>query len=214
MAYSERPNVNFMRTERKPEEGARTVTPFVRDLVGDDYDPGERIGLVAIEPEHDPTNTSAYGKLVVYMASDAGGHGAPEVFVNRYEGLPTNSVYAAKPMGEIYNELESRGANVYVVTPIEFLGHRELGKAGGVNREDPASYEKLRNNLKHEFENGTGLPSGIAFIVEGVTTVGELRAGTINFSPLPARIAQNFREGWRYAGLLSRPGRASPVTVN
>lgn len=205
MAYSERPNINFVRTERKPKEGPRVVTPFVHDLVGDNYDPGENIGIVALEPEHDPTNTSSNGKLVVYITSDAGEHGSPEVFVNKYEGLPTNSVYASKPMNEIYDELEHQKARVYLVTPIEYLGHRELGNGGGLNRQDPASYEMLRNNLMHTFENETGWPFKMAFIVEGVTTVAEVRAGTLNFEPIPAKGPENFKEGWKRVGLISKP---------
>ena len=203
MAYSERPNINFIRTERKPKTGFRLVTPFVRELVGDNYDPGDNIGLIALEPEYDPTNTSIRYRLVLYLTSDANEE-IPDVFVFQ-KILPRNSVYASKPMREIYDELERRGAKMYIVTPIEYLSHRELGNGGGIHRQDPASYEKLRNDLMHTFANETGWPYEIAFIVDGVTTVAEVRAGTMNFQPMPAKGPENFREGWRRAGLISEP---------
>lgn len=104
-------------------------------------------------------------------------------------------------MDEILTELEDNGANMYVIAGVEDLGRRELGK-GGSSRNDP------RITLMHEFEHRTGFPWRLAFIVEGITTVAEVRAGTMNFKPLPVSGAEKFKDGWRLVGLMNHQERA------
>lgn len=194
MAYSEkRPNINIIPTERKPKFGYPAVSPFVQGLIGDRAVPGENVSLVAIEPEHDPTYTGP-DKLVIYFPSDTGLSGPPDAFCLPFHGLPTNGTYAAEGMDNILDELESNGAHMYVVADVEDLGSRELGR-GRFNREDP------RITLMHYFEHETGFPWRKAFIVEGITTVNEVREKTMNYKPLPVNGPEKFRDGWRLAGL-------------
>lgn len=200
-----KPNIIIIPTEHKPEYLGAAVSPFVRDLIGDRPVSKENVSLIAIEPEHDPTYTGP-DKLVIYFPSDTGVNGPPDAFCLPFHGLPTNGTYAAMPMNKILTELEDNGANMYAIASVEDLGSRELGK-GGFTRNDP------RTTLMHEFEHRTGFPWRLAFIIEGITTVAEVRAGTMNFEPLPVSGPEKFRDGWRLVGLMNHQERAASGVV-